>query len=695
MNEWTSTPEFEENVRQSFGVPEIRTEFVNQLYGQLMQQADEKSRRYQSRSRFRLRPAWTITLAILALVIFSTLVIGPQRVYAEVMKLLSYIPGVGIVEEGTTIRVLAEPVTQTRDDITLTVHEAYLTDEKTIIVYSIQNVPQSALSHDESVVGCSDAGSLILPDGTRLEIVSGQGSGYRAEHIYPAIPESVDKATFVLSCIQGTLQGKAPENWELNLHFIPAPAELTAAPVINLPTPTVSMSQSTDADQSQSLPSDPFGIQMSLDQVIPLDDGYYLIGHTSCLDSRITAAYPGSWAMKAYDTTGQEIPLEPARFQDIGLENPQPNQWIYKLYGIVFSSPLTVRTTMMAVEFTEPVQLELDPRTYGFDDLNPQPSIIQIMDPLRIDVLGTQAQVVHIKYMQQGALKGFELGIEAEPGLQSLPFSLQSAVTVTDGQRASSGGSNRDESSGLIRTYVLSDGQMSFPLSLSATYADLSGIWETNWTPPTVTSNLIPTAVSQACLSLDEWKMATQNPTDLPLDLEGKVLLSRSALSPNPTLFIANLDGSGENGLVYGYGSLSPDGSKLVYSDENSNILIMDVDSGRKTAITNSSRDSNPIWSPDGKQIAFMRSTENQQIFIMNADGTDVMPLTLAAESAQLAGWSPDSSQILYGAKDERGATKERLINIATGDITDLFSVDFDAPSPAFSPDGQWIAYLD
>ncbi|HEX7393449.1 MAG TPA: hypothetical protein VF313_00840, partial [Anaerolineaceae bacterium] len=115
MNEWTSTPQFEENVRQSFGVPEIRSEFADQVYGDLMQRAVAKSRK--PRPFFGLRPAWSIALAILSLMIIATLAIGPQRVYAAVLQLFGYIPGVGIVDQSSPIRVLAEPVSVTRDGI--------------------------------------------------------------------------------------------------------------------------------------------------------------------------------------------------------------------------------------------------------------------------------------------------------------------------------------------------------------------------------------------------------------------------------------------------------------------------------------------------------------------------------------------------------------------------------------------------
>ncbi|NMC46613.1 MAG: hypothetical protein GYA52_07230 [Chloroflexi bacterium] len=693
MNEWSSTPEFEENVSRAFNVPPIRKDFVAQVYRELMQRADARSRK--RRSSLRLRPAWSIMFVILALLMIGTLVIGPQRVYAEVLKFIGiYVPGVGVVEEGTSIRVLAEPVTQTRDGITVTVHEAYLTDEKTIILYSIQNVPNSALSHDENVAGCSEAGDLILPDGTKLEIISGQGSsGYQAEYTYPAIPESIHTASFVLPCMQGTLPGKAPENWELALHFVPAPSDLNVAPLIDLPTPTAPVPQPAGTEQFPSVSSDPYGIEMGLDQIIPLADGYYLIGHTDWKDARITSAYPGSWAMKAYGAGSHEIPLEPVSFWDVGLEDPQPNQWIYKIYGTIFNAPVTLRTTLMAVEFAEPIRTELDPRAYGFDDLDSKLNEISEIEPVIMDIPGVQAQIVQMKYMQQGMLKGFEFGIEAEAGLQSLPFALQSEVS--GGRGASGGGSNRDEFSGLVQTYVLSDGQMTFPMLLSADSANLAGTWETSWTPPMVDYSTTPMVVPQACLTLHAWKQAVQDPPMLPEELEGTLLLSRGAMAPNPSLFLAALKGGEERGLAFGTGSLSSDGTKLVYSNEFSQIVFMDIETGQEKILTSGSADFNPIWSPDGRQIAFTRTNENLQIYTMNADGTNLNPMEPASNSIQLAAWSPDSQKILYSLKNGNGIRALYLYDTISESHTFLFEVNSEAPSPVFSPDGQWIAYRD
>ena len=61
-----------------------------------------------------------------------------------------------------------------------------------------------------------------------------------------------------------------------------------------------------------------YGISLAVDRFIPLSDGYYLIGHTDWADGRITGVSPAEWALKAYDSKGQEVPLEPANQMMLG-----------------------------------------------------------------------------------------------------------------------------------------------------------------------------------------------------------------------------------------------------------------------------------------------------------------------------------------------------------------------------------------
>jgi hypothetical protein len=150
MTDWILTDDFAAALRDSFDVPEVRPEFVEQVYTRLMQRAENKSR--SARIGLRLRPGWIVAFTLVALIAISVLVIGPQRVYAEFVKLLGYIPGVGIVDQSAPIRVLAEPVSVTRDGVTITVTSATLTADRTQIVYRIFGLPASTYPTREDVV---------------------------------------------------------------------------------------------------------------------------------------------------------------------------------------------------------------------------------------------------------------------------------------------------------------------------------------------------------------------------------------------------------------------------------------------------------------------------------------------------------------------------------------------------------------
>ena len=114
--------------------------------------------------------------------------------------------------------------------------------------------------------------------------------------------------------------------------------------------------------------------------------------------------------------------------------------------------------------------------------------------------------------------------------------------------------------------------------------------------------------------------------------------------------------------------SWSPDGSKIAYAhwthalwpDSDDRIYVMNADGTGVTPLTPSSptcpsgfkkqSDSDPVWSPDGNRILFTRLSGCEtwsywSIFVMNADGTGAVELKRGTHEAD---WSPDGSRIVY-----------------------------------------------
>ena len=111
-----------------------------------------------------------------------------------------------------------------------------------------------------------------------------------------------------------------------------------------------------------------------------------------------------------------------------------------------------------------------------------------------------------------------------------------------------------------------------------------------------------------------------------------------------------NQDGSGETILSSGtrdvFSDWSPDGAKILFTsarDGNWKIYVMDADGSNQTRITNDPRrQRNPVWSPDGREIAFECSREDgtRDIYMMNSDGSDWVNLTQGVGDNGWPSWS-------------------------------------------------------
>ncbi len=97
----------------------------------------------------------------------------------------------------------------------------------------------------------------------------------------------------------------------------------------------------------------------------------------------------------------------------------------------------------------------------------------------------------------------------------------------------------------------------------------------------------------------------------------------------------------------------SPDGTRIAYrifGNDGYDIQVLRVDGSEPITI-----DLPPVfcvhsleWTPDGTGIGFAGGGENHDVWVVDADGSNLMNLTNSAAEEMDATWSPDGSQIMF-----------------------------------------------
>ncbi|MGI9106685.1 MAG: FG-GAP-like repeat-containing protein, partial [Pyrinomonadaceae bacterium] len=128
--------------------------------------------------------------------------------------------------------------------------------------------------------------------------------------------------------------------------------------------------------------------------------------------------------------------------------------------------------------------------------------------------------------------------------------------------------------------------------------------------------------------------------------------------------------------------------------DGNNEIYVMNPDGTAQTRLTdNPADDFNPSFSPDDSQIVFGSNRDsNNEIYVMNADGTGQIRLTDNPAFDEQPSFSPDGSKIAF--KSGRDGNDEIYVMNAdgTGQINLSSNPAFDE-QPSFSPDGSKIVF--
>jgi dipeptidyl aminopeptidase/acylaminoacyl peptidase len=140
----------------------------------------------------------------------------------------------------------------------------------------------------------------------------------------------------------------------------------------------------------------------------------------------------------------------------------------------------------------------------------------------------------------------------------------------------------------------------------------------------------------------------------------------------------------------------SPDGARLVVRTAaetgGGELWVYDLARGTRSRLSVSGRLSRPVWSHDGKRIAFAK---NEGIDSIPADDTTPPETLLARDSSgpvfPLA-WSRDGRTLVY-SHAKRETNRDVFTLSADGTRTPILVTPRDERSAMLSPDGRWMVY--
>lgn len=439
MSDLKPSPEFEEKIRKALDVPNADAEFVNKLRNQLA------GRPVKMKSRSVMKPAWAFAFVIVALALIAS---APSAVNA-LKRLFGYMPGVGLVENTGNLRMLAEPVSVTRDGVTLTIKNVLVYADRVELKYEVNGIApendgwqaEDAMQAPTAFCGGVNPGELMSTDGdARLRQPDGKllerdYTGKYPQNVFAmqpvyeaAIPADVMHMTLLLKCIPQARLGAAPENWEVPFDLIAIPpGTVVGEPVIEVP--PVDEEPASPSTETTPAPK----VTMTLERIVPTDSATILYLHFNMenADPSLISIMPVS----AYviDSLGQQIPLR-GGFVWQPFEHQVGSSFEFATETKPAAGPLTVVVEQTIAYYmplyTDPPQATSEQMSFTFDaGENPQHGQVWNLNKT-FTIAGYEFEIATIQAVtfsdietpayidgSQGYDYGYQFVVESDPSL--------------------------------------------------------------------------------------------------------------------------------------------------------------------------------------------------------------------------------------------------------------------------------------
>jgi serine/threonine protein kinase/Tol biopolymer transport system component len=141
----------------------------------------------------------------------------------------------------------------------------------------------------------------------------------------------------------------------------------------------------------------------------------------------------------------------------------------------------------------------------------------------------------------------------------------------------------------------------------------------------------------------------------------------------------------------YGDFQISPDGRHVaaMVGGDRDDIWIFEMERGTRRKLNTDGDAVHPIWSPDGKYLAFgSRRGESFQTYIRPVDGSEpARPIGVEGVLGSPYAWITENEIVLTGDGDIN------VVDIVQKTVTPAAVTDAQEWGPHFSPNGRWMAY--